>query len=61
MCFSDSSKYISSLMRFPWQLNLFSPDFDKKVLPLVTNVSFDPTSWAIRLTSSILLGYIYIL
>ena len=49
MCFSDSSKYLSSLMRLPWQLNLYSDKFEGQTLGLITHVSFDPASWAIRL------------
>jgi hypothetical protein len=51
MCFSDSSKYITSLMRLPWQLNLSDKKFDGQTLCVMTHVSFDPNAWAIRLKS----------
>lgn len=51
MCFSDSSKYITSLMRLPWQLNLHNNTFQEMTIRLMTHVSFDPTAWAIRLHS----------
>ena len=51
MCFSDSSKYITSLMRLPWQLNLSHRKFLGHILKVMTHVSFDPTAWAIRLQS----------
>lgn len=51
MCFSDSSKYITSLMRLPWQLNLSDQKFEGQTICVVTHVTFDPTVWAIRLQS----------
>ena len=51
MCFSDSCKYITSLMRLPWQLNLHSNTFDEIIIQLMTHVSFDSTACAIRLHS----------
>ena len=51
MCFADSSKYITSLMRLPWQLNLSDNKFDGQTICVMTHVSFDPSAWAIRLQS----------
>jgi hypothetical protein len=51
MCFSDSSKYITSLMRLPWQLNLSHQSFKGQTFGIITHVSFDPQAWAIRLHS----------
>ena len=51
MCFSDSSKYITSLMRLPWQLNLNDQKLKGQTIGVTTHVSFDPSAWAIRLQS----------
>lgn len=48
ICFSDSSQYLSSILKFPWQLNILVGDKDQG---LITHVSFDPINWAIRLES----------
>lgn len=57
MCFSDSAKYITSLMRLPWQLNLSYNRFKGQIIGIITHVSFDPQTWAIRLKSRALKNY----